>query len=693
MAGGLFSRLKIWVKGEKLKFSDLNGEFNNVIQNLLPAKIDDYSVNVSQMQTQTNPGGVGSESLATSLAGELERIRYSINRLQGTTYWYEDPGTNLQAVTEALAFYLPFEEESGLVQDVFENLITRGAIINAKSYNAADVSTAAFDGTNKKFGSYSFGFAVGRLLAYPGRYGLKNRGSLSCWFRNIQAGEYIAYNPNLGIELYIDGSLNLVTRIQKTNAATETTKDFATITGGAAGAVSTFQHAAIRWSVNNAGSDLLKLNLAGVASGSQLTAQTIRTNPHGQQGTWFFGAKPNNPTWNKFSAMSVLPTAEASNPYTLSAGSAGNGTVANGILTIAGQAVYQRSGASVAGVDLSNMVIDFKVSITSEVFTDGLPSTRVFIRDDSMDRQFVMFIGKNKMHICHPSGGASVDYSINHDFSQPTHVRLAFSGATNPKMSIYLDGVKVFTGKTNISIVVTANDTIEFGNYTATNATTSKWEWFAFASSFSAGPVTEASVGNIDDIGVFLDNLSDASVTQLASSSIISTFRSDVINGVTPMVPIFFADDIQNNNVNGQVQSHTGTSQADWIFYFASDGKSPMVLHTSLEANVTNGTGGSANLAADFGVILDSPTLQYSPASGVHKGVLSMPLLFRSPNNADVCRNLLNGMARLSLAAGLYNVSAFSMVRSASTSTQIGANSGEAYSHITVAPVPRTFNL
>ena len=54
-----------------------------------PEQMDDYSANAAGMQVQTNPGESGSESLPTTLAGELERLRFIINEMKGTTYWYE----------------------------------------------------------------------------------------------------------------------------------------------------------------------------------------------------------------------------------------------------------------------------------------------------------------------------------------------------------------------------------------------------------------------------------------------------------------------------------------------------------------------------------------------------------------------------------------------------------------------------
>ncbi len=77
-----------------------NADHQNHIDNMVPTIIDDYSSTVGEMQTQTDPGEQGSESLATALSGELARIRWAINDLKGTTYWYETPSTTLDAVMQ-----------------------------------------------------------------------------------------------------------------------------------------------------------------------------------------------------------------------------------------------------------------------------------------------------------------------------------------------------------------------------------------------------------------------------------------------------------------------------------------------------------------------------------------------------------------------------------------------------------------
>lgn len=74
-----------------------NSDHQNHIDNGVPAQLDDYSVNVGQMQTATDPGEVGTESQATTLAGELERLRFAIkeikDRLNGSAVaqWYVTP--------------------------------------------------------------------------------------------------------------------------------------------------------------------------------------------------------------------------------------------------------------------------------------------------------------------------------------------------------------------------------------------------------------------------------------------------------------------------------------------------------------------------------------------------------------------------------------------------------------------------
>lgn len=90
MAGATFSRVKTW-GAEVLTYADLNAEFDNILTNLTPAGVDDESTNAAAMQTTADPYPAASPSLATSLQGEIQRLRYIVQQITGMSYWYVDP--------------------------------------------------------------------------------------------------------------------------------------------------------------------------------------------------------------------------------------------------------------------------------------------------------------------------------------------------------------------------------------------------------------------------------------------------------------------------------------------------------------------------------------------------------------------------------------------------------------------------
>jgi microcystin-dependent protein len=87
--------------GTVLTANIYNSDHQNHIDNDIPTMMDDYSANVAQMQYATDPGESGSESLATSLAGEIERLRFMIKELSGKLRWYESPSVSLETLNTA----------------------------------------------------------------------------------------------------------------------------------------------------------------------------------------------------------------------------------------------------------------------------------------------------------------------------------------------------------------------------------------------------------------------------------------------------------------------------------------------------------------------------------------------------------------------------------------------------------------
>lgn len=67
-----------------------NGDHQNHIDHMEPQYIDDASANLTAMRTVMDSGGVGTESLPTSLQDEIRQLRNALLRMRGTTYWYEE---------------------------------------------------------------------------------------------------------------------------------------------------------------------------------------------------------------------------------------------------------------------------------------------------------------------------------------------------------------------------------------------------------------------------------------------------------------------------------------------------------------------------------------------------------------------------------------------------------------------------
>lgn len=139
-----FPRVKDWV-AEVLTYTDLNAEIDNILNHLDPDGVGDYSVNAAQMQVQTRPYAGGVLSLPNSLAGELERLRYQINAIMGsTTFWYEPPIATLSALA-ALAEGAPNSRLDSLANGLL-SLVPHGTLANVSTAGVINyhVDSAAY---------------------------------------------------------------------------------------------------------------------------------------------------------------------------------------------------------------------------------------------------------------------------------------------------------------------------------------------------------------------------------------------------------------------------------------------------------------------------------------------------------------------------------------------------------------------
>lgn len=611
---GNYARVKIWSSGEILTAADLNGEFNNEINNAIPASIDDYSTTVGQMQTQTDPYPSLSPSQATSLAGEFERIRYQLATIMGNTYWYEDPPIDLSTLSDPAArpsVALEFEGRYGgasSTTDVLAKFVNDGGIINAASLSTADVAAADFTSSDKKFGTYAYSLGAGNILAYPGWHGNPVKGTFSAWYRNLAAGDYIAYNPLLGMEVYLDGVSGRQTfKFTERTAATDSTKATDQVQGSATrSGVSSFANVTAKWRTNaegGAATDLMQMEYNASDEGTQLAAQTININS-GLGGVWFFGAKRNDPaTWDHFYAASGLPTAHSS--AWVSSGTPG-ATVSDGVLNLAttGAGSFTRTGATVlTGVNLAAMTweIKWKVNSLGDFRTNpgfSSPDCVFIMRDDSLNRSVVLDLSNNSARVSFGSGGGN--YVMAGEVYLNTHewhvYRLTSSGSPNPTISLYIDGV-FYSSFGNSTADADANDFIQVGKTGGTGNSNIDIEYIAFADEVAA-PVAVSTQGQLDSLGVVPSVVSDNVIARLQTSSFSTVFGLPDHYG--PTMPYSVYSD--NRGAVISVSATTMTHLAGAAIFLAGDGVSQYDIDMQLSM-LTNST---ANGVMYAGIDVDS---------------------------------------------------------------------------------------
>lgn len=167
MGAGNYSLVATVVTGDTITASERNSEHTNHINNHDFPGLDDYSSNASQMQTATDPYPASSESLATSGAGEVERIRYQIKAIlqaigSTATQWYHiAPTASVFAIGSAGA---------GIA--AAKKLFLDGVALTGNTYfieGSADTVTMTVGGTDVGiFTSGGIGVFTGRKLFVDG---------------------------------------------------------------------------------------------------------------------------------------------------------------------------------------------------------------------------------------------------------------------------------------------------------------------------------------------------------------------------------------------------------------------------------------------------------------------------------------------------------------------------------------------
>jgi len=79
---------RTWEDGDEFTGPDITDTLQQIVTDLVPSKIDDASTDVTAMQTTADPYVGGTATVATTLEGELQRLRHVVKVLAGWTQWY-----------------------------------------------------------------------------------------------------------------------------------------------------------------------------------------------------------------------------------------------------------------------------------------------------------------------------------------------------------------------------------------------------------------------------------------------------------------------------------------------------------------------------------------------------------------------------------------------------------------------------
>jgi hypothetical protein len=478
-------RVKTWVPREVLVYSDLNDEFDNIINNLEASNVDGYSSTVAQMQETTDPGTVGSESLALTISDEIERLRFAISRIIGKTYWYETPSRSLQTTFVDADLYLQASPYLGnlSIQEATQESILAGY------YDADGFDDLNWiDSVNKKMPDTAFAFkndpADPRYFYMDMSKTSASSATLSFFFRNFSSNDTIYFNPLTGLRLYLNANGYIKLDQETSDSITNGTKISYSIVGTVSLAgLSTFTNVIVRYRYGNVGTDQVDLLVNGVLVGSiSGNALPINQPTAPAAKAVIFGSRtPNAPLYSLTFPSGNLP---AANGWTRTNTAGGSESAAAGILTIGAAAAsdtnfYTRSSATASfpsgSLPTNGQFIEMKFKFGNNVAsTDGVSVGAPFgfyLHNATTGVGVVCRITPDEIFFNRP--GTTTDLPLNtdgpllsvaHNFTQWTHIFFVM----RPTITyVFINGE--IKGSFVTPADTTANNEIKFGKVTTSN--------------------------------------------------------------------------------------------------------------------------------------------------------------------------------------------------------------------------------
>lgn len=614
----LFSRVKVWTTKEILTYSDLNAEFDNIINNMAAVTTVGYSSSVSQMRSQTNPGGVGSESLAASVSGELERIRFAIARIVGKTYWYEAPvkSLNLTSATNRHQFSPNIPPVVGVnPSTAAENGVS--SCVEAGIYDSANfIDDMWRSTTNKKFSEYSLQsdpITLSPILGLPmpryfwldsGRLN-PNSNTFSFWFRNFAPNETLFSNPVLGLRVYLNTNGYIQADLTTQAVTASDVKVVKSVTGATSySGASAFNHILVRYSAAGVSGDILEVFINGTSIGSVAGPFAVCTGMRAEK--FFLMAKDSRTELRSFNNYYTPENGAQLYPWTLTQ-TGGSHSVSNGILTLNTTSTTTRyfTQANTAIDTAANGVwVEFKLKLAgiSSKTTPLLTTTQGSIQG-LFDFFFRSVTGTTGTHcsvfpdrivVTSSSGinSATANNTIDfaHDFSDWTIVTVHH---TTTQKNLYIN--RVLVGRVdNTQADATATSTVGFGKMNVDSPGGTVYiESYRYG---TGSPTLLPNNGNIEQISDFVafpGLITDtATIASLQTASPLSLFGAEPPTRITEEQGYRI---LSGATSPATIAPGTNTSLLGSQTYLIaiSDGKNPITIDASITAmGVSTGVSG-----------------------------------------------------------------------------------------------------
>lgn len=600
------SRVKTWIGREVLVYSDLNDEFDNIINNLEAANVDGYSASVAQMRETTDPGGIGTESLALRISDELKRIRFALSRIVGKTYWYEAPSRSLQTLYSDADLYFQVSPYLGTL-DINEAI---SETILAGYYDSDGFNDSNWlDTTNKKMSDTAFALkndvADSRYFIVNTSKTSSRSGTISLWFRNFASNDTIFLNPLSGLRVYLNanGFLKLDQEVQ--TAATASTKVVQSITGTSSLSGSTsFNNVIIRYKYGNTASDKVDLLLNGVLVGS-ISGSALPVNvPGAPNNKSVLFANRTSYTNTYSTPFAFLSGWSPSAPWSSFVSPGGSLTVNDGILTITGSAVTNTAylvNSSLSSLPTNGQSVELKFKLGANVATAvavtdvpniGAPF-EIALHNSGAGKGIFVRVLHDEIYFNKSSGlgintvpGDPPLLTIAHNFTDWTHLYVVMKSATT---FVFINGE--LKGSFSTPADATASNRVAFGKIQSASTVLSEVSVEYFI-------VGDNSTANAD---YFQENISN--VQQISDPCFIRGFITDsaTISSLQTSSPFSLfgkSARVSNNVINRTFGIGVSVPTAQVLSVgaiadFYSDGITPVKINANFSCRPSAATAGT----------------------------------------------------------------------------------------------------